>query len=69
MKIMSSKKELEELLQEVVEESDSALDKLVRNLIEIAVSQKHKSGGSNQTRRDLMEKTMNQHLTDINKKA
>ena len=66
---MSSKKELEELLQEVVEESDSALDKLVRNLIEIAVSQKHKSGGSNQTRRDLMEKTMNQHLTDINKKA
>ena len=66
---MSSKKELEELLQEVVEESDSALDKLVRNLIEIAVSQKHKSGGSNQTRRDFMEKNMNQYLADNMKES
>ena len=61
---MPSNKELEELIKEVVEESKTPLDELTRNLIEIAISQKHKSGGSNQTRRDLMEKTMNQYLSD-----
>ena len=61
---MSSKKELDELLQEVVKEADTELDKLARSLIEIAVSQKYKTEGSSQTRRALMEKTMNQYLTD-----
>ena len=64
MKSMSSKKELDELLQEVVKEADTELDKLARSLIEIAVSQKYKTEGSSQTRRALMEKTMNQYLTD-----
>ena len=64
MKSMPSKKELDELLQEVVEEADTELDKLARSLIEIAVSQKYKTEGSSQTRRALMEKTMNQYLTD-----
>ena len=64
MKSMPSNKELKELMKEVIEESDTPLDELTRNLIEIAVSQKHKSGGSNQSRRDFMEKTMNQYLAD-----
>ena len=56
--------EFNKMLREAVENANTPLDDLIGELIEIAVSQKHKSGGSNSTRRDYMEKIMNEHLAN-----
>jgi hypothetical protein len=52
------------LLKQLAEESKTDIDTISNELVEIAISLKHKSKSSS-SRRDLMEKTMNQHI--INK--
>ena len=61
--------EIKELMRGVAEENVSQFDELIRDLIDITISLKHKSGGNNASRRNLMEKTMHQFLTNIQEKS
>jgi hypothetical protein len=56
--------EFKKMLREVADNANTPLDDLISELIEVAVSQKYKSGGNNSTRRDYMEKIMNEHLSN-----
>jgi len=57
-------KDLEAELREIANELESSEDKLIKNLIEITVSQKHDSGTSIKSRREFMSKKMSQYLID-----
>ena len=63
-KVMPSKDELEAELRAIANKLEHPEDQLIRDLIEITVSQKHNSGTSVRSRRDFMEKKMNQFLID-----
>ena len=56
--------EFSKMLREVADKTNTPLDDLIGELIEVAVSQKYKSGGNNTTRRDYMEKIINEHLAN-----
>ena len=64
-----TKEEIEELMRGVAEENVSQFDELIHDLIDITISLKHKSGGNNASRRNLMEKTMQQFLSDNQEKS
>ena len=61
---MPSKDELEAEYRAIASKLEHPGDQLIRDLIEITVSQKHNSGTSVRSRRDFMEKKMNQFLID-----
>jgi hypothetical protein len=61
---MPSTEELEAELRAIASKLENHEDQLIRDLIEITVSQKHNSGTSVRSRRDFMEKIMNQFLID-----
>jgi hypothetical protein len=61
---MPSKEELEAEYREIASKLVNHEDQLIRDLIEITVAQKHNSGTSVRSRRDFMEKKMNQFLID-----
>ena len=61
--------EIQELMHIVADENVSQFDELIRDLIDITISLKHKSGGNNASRRNLMEKTMNQYLSNIQEES
>jgi hypothetical protein len=61
---MPSTEELEAEFRAIASKLENHEDQLIRDLIEITVSQKHNSGTSVRSRRDFMEKKMNQFLID-----
>ena len=61
---MPSKDELEAEYRAIANKLEHPEDQLIRELIEITVSQKHNAGTSVRSRRDFMEKKMNQFLID-----
>ena len=61
---MSSSEDLANEIREIAKKLDSKEDQLIRDLIEITVSQKHNSGTSVRSRREFMEKKMAQYLID-----
>lgn len=61
---MSSNQSTAELMRQLAEESKTDADEITNELIDIAMSLKHRSD-STTSRRELMEKTLNQFL--INK--
>lgn len=56
--------DISKLLREVVEESETSMDKLITELISIATSHRYKIDGSDLNRRDAMEKLMKQYCSD-----
>ena len=61
---MPSKEELEAELRAIASNIEIPEEQLIKDLIEITVSQKHNSGTSVRSRREFMEKKMNQFLID-----
>ena len=60
---MPSSNETSDLMKKLAEESKTDADLITNELLEIAMSLKHKAKSSS-SRRDLMEKTMNQFLVN-----
>jgi len=61
---MPSADELATELRNIAKKLETNEDQLIRDLIEITVSQKHNSGTSIKSRRDFMERVLNQYLID-----
>lgn len=64
--IMPSNQSTAELMRQLAEESKTDADEITNELIDIAMSLKHRSD-STTSRRDLMEKTLNQFLINKDK--
>jgi hypothetical protein len=63
---MPSNQSTAELMRQLAEESKTDADEITNELIDIAMSLKHRSD-STTSRRDLMEKTLNQFLINKDK--
>lgn len=56
--------DISKLLREVVEESETDMERLITELISVATSHRYKTEGSDLNRRDAMEKLMKQYCSD-----
>ena len=59
-----SNEDIKKVMLAAVEESKTELDQLIQELISTAISQRYKTGGNEKSRRDFMEKMMNQYISD-----
>jgi|LWDU01.1.fsa_nt_gi hypothetical protein len=51
-------------LKNIVDDLDTSLNELMRNLISVTLVEKYKSGGNKSTRRDQIQRYMDQYLLD-----